>query len=144
MENSTNTNTRTGRKAMPMRRKLTCCICGSTFYDYTGNNPRPVVDDDNAVCCSDCNSRYVIPARLSLLNDSADEKSNRKRIMSVLESLGWDDWSEQEREWYCYNIAALCHAYKVGARGEDAITAANQFLADHGRKPLPAGFPTIS
>lgn len=70
--------------------------------------------------------------------------ATKKQIADILRLSGWDDWSEQEREWYCYNMAALCHAYKVGARGDDAITAANQFLADHGRKPLPAGFPTIS
>ena len=69
---------------------------------------------------------------------------NEQRLKYLLLSLGFDEWSKQEQEWFCFNLAALCHAYKVGARGDDAITAANQFLADHGRKPLPAGFPTIS
>lgn len=66
---------------------------------------------------------------------------NKQRLKHLLLSLGFDEWSEQKQAWFCFNLAALCHAYKVGACGDDAITAANQFLADHGREPLPAGFP---
>ena len=69
---------------------------------------------------------------------------NEQRLKYLLLSLGFDEWSEQEQDWFCYTLASLCHAYKAGAHGDDAITVANQFLADHGRKPLPAGFPTIS
>ena len=45
--------------------KHTCCICGCEFYDWTGNNPDPVIDIKkypDAVCCSSCNERFVIPA----------------------------------------------------------------------------------
>ena len=69
---------------------------------------------------------------------------NEQRLKHLLLSLGFDEWSEQEQAWFCFNLAALCHAYKTGAHGNDAIIAANQFLADHGCKPLPAGFPTIN
>lgn len=69
---------------------------------------------------------------------------NEQRIKYLLLSLGFDEWSEQEREWFCYTLASLCHAYKSGAHGDDAKAVANAFLADHGREPLPAGFPTIS
>lgn len=69
---------------------------------------------------------------------------NEQRLKYLLLSLGFDEWSEQEQDWFCYTLASLCHAYKAGAHGDDAITVANQFLVDHGRKPLPAGFPTIS
>lgn len=41
-----------------------CCICGKKFTGW-GNNPYPVVDDENARCCDDCNNSEVIPARLS-------------------------------------------------------------------------------
>ena len=43
--------------------KFTCCICGCDFYDWTGNNPDPVVESDTEVCCHSCNHRFVIPAR---------------------------------------------------------------------------------
>lgn len=67
--------------------------------------------------------------------------ATKKEIMQILRDFGWDNWNNEERKWYCYNMAALLHAYNVGAHGSDAITAANQFLADHGRESLPAGFP---
>lgn len=70
--------------------------------------------------------------------------TNEQRIMHLLQFLGWDDWSNEEREWYCFTLAALCHAYKTGATGDKATEAANAFLADHGRKPLPSGFSAIS
>lgn len=48
----------------------TCCICGQLFFGW-GNNPWPVVQDENAVCCDACNFGVVIPARL---NDLAKKK----------------------------------------------------------------------
>ena len=39
--------------------KMTCCICGCDFYDYSGHNPDPVVNDGKSVCCSSCNDRIV-------------------------------------------------------------------------------------
>lgn len=44
-------------------RKFTCCICGKECVGW-GNNPDPVVEDENARCCDECNDKYVIPARL--------------------------------------------------------------------------------
>ena len=40
-----------------------CCICGKTFTGW-GNNPWPVVEDEDAQCCDECNNLKVIPARL--------------------------------------------------------------------------------
>lgn len=37
-----------------------CCICGMEFNGF-GNNPEPIM---SGCCCDDCNSKYVIPARL--------------------------------------------------------------------------------
>ena len=52
-----------------------CCICGKEFEGY-GNNPGPYKYEGE--CCDDCNMQYVIPMRLSLMQDrkSAEEKSN--------------------------------------------------------------------
>lgn len=41
-----------------------CCICGERFTGY-GNNPWPIVKDENARCCDECNDTEVIPARLA-------------------------------------------------------------------------------
>lgn len=49
-------------------RKYKCCICGCQFWDWTGCNPAPIVeDDDKSVCCHDCDRRFVIPVRLAIL-----------------------------------------------------------------------------
>ena len=52
-----------------------CCICGDDFVGW-GNNPWPVVKDDEARCCDLCNLEYVIPSRIILLNN---EKLNAKK-----------------------------------------------------------------
>ena len=41
-----------------------CCICGKRFTGW-GNNPYPVVKDEDARCCDACNDNRVIPARLA-------------------------------------------------------------------------------
>lgn len=43
-----------------------CCVCGAKILDY-GNNPYPVVDDEDARCCDQCNMEYVIPARIAMI-----------------------------------------------------------------------------
>lgn len=40
-----------------------CCICGQDFTGF-GNNPWPVVKDEDARCCDVCNETKVIPARI--------------------------------------------------------------------------------
>lgn len=46
-----------------------CCLCGDFFEGY-GNNPDPVKNtddeyfDDEEECCNNCNSLFVIPARM--------------------------------------------------------------------------------
>ena len=46
--------------------KYKCCICGKEFVGY-GNNPWPVVKDENARCCNGCNNEKVIAARIELM-----------------------------------------------------------------------------
>ena len=45
-----------------MEKKI-CCICGKEFEGW-GNNPYPVVKDEDARCCDECNDEVVIPARI--------------------------------------------------------------------------------
>ena len=40
-----------------------CVFCGATIPEREGNNPDPVIMDESAVCCDECNRRIVIPAR---------------------------------------------------------------------------------
>lgn len=42
----------------------TCCICGRKFTGW-GNDPWPVVKDEDARCCDDCNDSKVLEARLA-------------------------------------------------------------------------------
>ena len=43
-----------------------CCICGKKFTGW-GNNPWPVVTDEDARCCDACNGEKVVPARLAMM-----------------------------------------------------------------------------
>ena len=54
-----------------MEIKRVCCICGKTFTGW-GNNPWPVVKDEEAECCDACNATEVIPARLKLMYKEKD------------------------------------------------------------------------
>lgn len=45
---------------------LKCCICGEPIVGY-GNNPAPVVMDEDARCCDFCDSAVVIPERIRRL-----------------------------------------------------------------------------
>ena len=51
----------------------TCCICGKVFKGW-GNNPYPVVKDEDARCCDDCNMEFVIPARIAELAEHAGKQ----------------------------------------------------------------------
>jgi hypothetical protein len=45
-----------------------CCICGEPIEGY-GNNPEPYVSADDGRCCDSCNIKFVIPARLDMMED---------------------------------------------------------------------------
>lgn len=50
-----------------------CCICGCEFTGW-GNNPWPVVKDEDAYCCNDCDAMYVLPARIAEMYANRKEK----------------------------------------------------------------------
>jgi len=52
----------------------TCCICGKVFSGW-GNNPWPV--EESGTCCDDCNSMYVIPARLAKISVRRNNNENK-------------------------------------------------------------------
>jgi len=52
-------------KDMPLN---ICCICKKSFNGF-GNNPHPIVDNCEEICCDACNELKVIPARFNPLID---------------------------------------------------------------------------
>lgn len=58
---------------MMSNQEYVCCICGKKFTGW-GNNPYPVVDDDDARCCDICNEMRVLPARMAQFFASRKEK----------------------------------------------------------------------
>jgi hypothetical protein len=57
--------------------EIKCCICGKIFIGY-GNNPWPVVRDEDARCCDECNWTKVIPARLKAMGVKKDGTEQSK------------------------------------------------------------------
>ena len=52
---------------------MKCAICGNEINNEFGNNPWPVRTDENARCCDECNTSFVIPYRIMLM------RLNKKR-----------------------------------------------------------------
>ena len=50
-----------------------CCFCKEDVGGY-GNNPAPVKQDANAVCCNLCNMKIVIPMRFANILDDLNKK----------------------------------------------------------------------
>ena len=52
-----------------------CCVCGVEVVGH-GHNPRPISGDK---CCGLCNTKVVLPLRMSLMVDiKGDEKMTKK------------------------------------------------------------------
>jgi|GEM_PF-2588376 len=53
----------------PNTESINCCLCGEkiTFLPISkwpyGNNPHPLMREDNDRCCDNCNKSYVLPTR---------------------------------------------------------------------------------
>ena len=46
-----------------------CCICGEPIEGY-GNNPEPFMSSQDGQCCDGCNLKFVIPARLTTMEEN--------------------------------------------------------------------------
>lgn len=55
-------------------REFVCCICGRNCTGW-GNDPWPVVTEEDKECCEACNTLKVIPARIKALKNK--KKGNR-------------------------------------------------------------------
>ncbi len=58
-------NENVSEKEQVVNKKVKCCLCGKEIEDWQTNNPFPI--SANGRCCSDCNSKIVIPLRLRLM-----------------------------------------------------------------------------
>lgn len=53
-----------------------CCLCGKEFIGY-GNNPYPLVKEQGAKCCDECNE-LVIVERIRQITNKKDKKGENK------------------------------------------------------------------
>lgn len=53
-----------------------CCICGKPFKGF-GNNPYPLVKEQGARCCNECNMK-VIAARINNFIKEPKKKGGKK------------------------------------------------------------------
>ena len=63
-----------------------CCICGREFNGF-GNNANPIREGN---CCDYCNSRFVLPIRLSKLTQNKptyEIAKNLEEFKSLVERL---------------------------------------------------------
>ena len=69
-----------------------CCICGCDFYDFSGNNPAPIVDDEDSVCCPLCDRLFVIPAREAEFTDDEDDydEEDVEEMIADIDGHGWE------------------------------------------------------
>jgi hypothetical protein len=54
-------------KNLTEAKKDYCCICGESIDGY-GNNPEPYRSSADGRCCDACNFKFVVPARMALLD----------------------------------------------------------------------------
>ena len=47
-----------------IRSDINICVVNDPLDDKYGNNPEPYMSAENGRCCSSCNLKFVLPARL--------------------------------------------------------------------------------
>jgi hypothetical protein len=67
----------------------TCVLCAETITDDPyGHNPAPFRDDyPSGHCCSACNSKFVIPMRMTMMTAKTGEKAKVKKTMKGLDDF---------------------------------------------------------
>lgn len=63
-----------------------CCICGEECENQWGNNPWPLVKDEGARCCNDCNSA-VVSFRIALSSDKLTKEQVEELEKKTLAEL---------------------------------------------------------
>ena len=65
-----------------------CCICGCECENKYGNNPWPVVKDENAKCCNHCDQTVVLPERIRLMIEQKRKENLKTEKFSMRISKG--------------------------------------------------------
>lgn len=66
--------------------KHICCICGKEFEGW-GNDPAPVVMDEDAKCCDACDMGVVLPARMTALREKKKDEKNKTSRTELLRAM---------------------------------------------------------
>ena len=82
-----------------------CCFCQDYFKGY-GHNPQPVNMEEGARCCDFCNSTVVIPARMSKIYGSEQNKISNPTFMTVYIRDSPDDSPSDSINYYVGEIDA--------------------------------------
>lgn len=61
---------------------MKCNLCGCEIEGW-GNNPDPLIENEDDRCCDACNTRYVLPARIYQLHHDLP-KSEVEQIIKEL------------------------------------------------------------
>ena len=51
---------------------IKCCICGKVVEEMNAHNAEPY---KKGLCCSECNSKVVLPARMNLMYKNKGDKN---------------------------------------------------------------------
>ena len=71
------------------KQKLNCSLCGNEIKKTPmgwalGNNPHPLMKNENDRCCDECNENYVLPTRVILL-----QLSHKPESKDWVNKKGW-------------------------------------------------------
>lgn len=65
---------------MTEKKNPICCICGCECENEWGNNPYPIVKDEDARCCDHCDQTVVIPERIRQFVDAKRREAKTEKI----------------------------------------------------------------
>lgn len=68
---------------------MKCCLCGREFEGY-GNNPYPLCEESDyeSRCCNDCDSKFVVPARIEMSYTRKKTEDIRKEYLEKIRKVG--------------------------------------------------------
>ena len=66
---------------------MKCCICGKEFEGW-GNDPCPVVMDEDAKCCDKCDMEVVLPARIRKMRaERPKNETSRTELLRAMSTI---------------------------------------------------------
>lgn len=108
---------------------MKCVICGKKIEnEWECNNPWPVDQTPGAVCCSDCNSTKVIPARFAMcvnehgVREWDDFEDHLAKVFKKVSGEVFDiDDVQHYRWWLCAKAHILHNMIRYGLEWGDAM-----------------------